>query len=304
MSVFKLEIVGCGSATPRSDRFHSCQLLEMRDKQFMIDCGEGAQIRLKQFKFHTNRLNHIFISHLHGDHCLGLPGLISTLGIMGRTQDLVIHAFPDLEQAMGPMINYFCADSSFKVIFESFKPAYKGIIYEDKSVKVSTIPLKHRVSASGFLFEEKPTERHIDRKSCDSFEVPLLFFARLKAGEDFVTKEGQVIENSRLTFDPLPPKKFAYISDTKFLPRIVEDVRGVDCLYHEATFLDEDQQRAKNTLHSTTKQAATIASEAGVGMLLIGHYSARYSDVSVFEKEAETVFSPVHGVHDGQVFEF
>ena len=173
MEGVKLSILGCGSALPRPHSFHSSQLLEMRQKQFLIDCGEGCQIRMRQMKLHTNRLNHIFISHLHGDHCFGIPGLISTLGMLGRTSDITIYAHPDLERLMAPQLEFFCKDFPFKVHFENFSPYRSQVIYDDRSVKVTTIPLKHRVASSGFLFEEKPTERHIIRSMIDAYEIPI-----------------------------------------------------------------------------------------------------------------------------------
>ena len=243
MEGVKLSILGCGSALPRPHSFHSSQLLEMRQKQFLIDCGEGCQIRMRQMKLHTNRLNHIFISHLHGDHCFGIPGLISTLGMLGRTSDITIHAHPDLERLMAPQLEFFCKDFPFKVHFENFSPYRSQVIYDDRSVKVTTIPLKHRVASSGFLFEEKPTERHIIRSMIDAYEIPIRAIKQIKAGADWVTPEGEVVPNSRLTSEATPPKRFAYISDTAYLEKIVPMIEGVDCLYHEATFLEEDSVR-------------------------------------------------------------
>lgn len=304
MSHVKLEILGCGSALPRSDRFHSSQLLDMRNKQFLIDCGEAAQIRMRQYRFRSNRLNHIFISHLHGDHCIGLPGLISSLGMLGRTADIEIHAHPDLERIMGPMLNYFTQEFSFDVKFHPFSPYQKEVIYDDRSVKVTTIPLKHRVPTAGFLFEEKPSERHIIRDMIDAYEVPVSWMQRLKRGDDFVTPEGEVVANNRLTTDATPPKRYAYVSDTKYLPKIVEQIKGVDCLYHEATFMDAEEKRAKLTNHSTARQAAMIAKEAGVKKLVLGHYSARYDDLKKIQKEAQEVFEAVEIAKDGKVFRF
>ena len=195
MSELKLTILGSGSALPRGDAFHTSQVLEMRNKQFMIDCGEGAQIRMRQNCVHTARLNHIFISHLHGDHCFGLIGLISTLGMLGRTADITIHSHPDLEGLLAPQVKYFCSEFPFDVKFEPFTPYKSEVIYDDRSVKVTTLPLKHRVPSSGFLFEEKPTERHLVKKMLDAYEVPMVQYRAIKAGADFVT--------TTLTISPL-----------------------------------------------------------------------------------------------------
>ena len=191
MSELKLSILGSGSALPRGDAFHTSQVLEMRNKQFMIDCGEGAQIRMRQNCVHTARLNHIFISHLHGDHCFGLIGLISTLGMLGRTADITIHSHPDLESLLAPQVKYFCSEFPFEVKFEPFSPYKSEVIYDDKSVKITTLPLKHRVPSSGFLFEEKPTERHLVKMMLDAYEVPMFQYRAIKAGAVFVTPDGK-----------------------------------------------------------------------------------------------------------------
>ncbi len=304
METVKLTILGSGSATPTPQRFHTAQLLEMRNKQFLIDCGEGTQNRLIQSGLHTARLNHIFISHLHGDHCFGLMGLISTLGMLGRTRDIEIHAQPDLERLLRPQIDYFCSDFPFRINFHPFNPRKSEIIYDDRSLTVTTIPLKHRVPCAGFLFEEKATERHLVRAMADAYGVPISQFRAIKAGADFVTPDGQTVPNDRLTTSPDPPRRFAYISDTAYLEKIVPMIAGVDCLYHEATFLNDDTARCQATLHSTAAQAATIARMAHVGRLVIGHYSARHRDIAPFLDEARAIFPNTIGATDGLTIEF
>ncbi len=285
-----LTIFGSGSSLPTKNNFPSSQILELRDKQFMIDCGEGAQIRMRQMHFKTNRLGHIFISHLHGDHCFGLIGLISSFGMLGRTANLHIHAQPDLKKILQPQLDYFCDKLSYNVIFEDINPHKNEVIYEDKSVKISTIPLKHRVPSCGFLFEEKPRERHIIREMIDFYEIPFSQIHKIKKGEDFLTTEGTTIPNERLTTAPEAPIRYAYCSDTEYLERIIPLIKGVDCLYHEATFEEEFTQRAKETQHSTAAQAATIALKAEVKQLIIGHFSARHSNQSQLLKEAQAIF--------------
>lgn len=285
-----LTILGCGSAMPTIQNSPSGQLLEMSGKQFLIDCGEGIQITLRRMSQRINRLDHIFISHLHGDHCFGLLGLISTLGMLGRTRDLYIHAQADLQRLMQPLLDYFCQGMEYKVIFDVIRPNKHVVIYEDRTLTVKTIPLKHRVPSCGFLFEEKPKERHIIKEQMDFYNIPLAAIPALKAGEDYLTTDGKLIANERLTIAPNPPFRFAYCSDTAYLEKIVPLIQGVDCLYHESTYTDEHAARAKETQHSTARQAATIAKLANVKQLIIGHFSARIDDHQQFLAEAREVF--------------
>ena len=298
-----LTILGCGSAMPTRKNFPSSQLLEIRDKQFLIDCGEGAQIRMSQMGVKLNRLGHIFISHLHGDHCFGLIGLISTFGMLNRTAELHIHAQPDLEKILQPQLQYFCSDLSFSVIFHSVNPRKHELIYEDRSVSVYSIPLKHRVPCCGFLFEEKPRDRHIIREMIDFYNIPTWRIPKIKQGEDFVTEEDEVIPNTRLTKANDTPKRFAYCSDTAYSEKIIPIIQGVDCLYHEATFMDDEQVRAKQTEHSTAHQAATIALKANVKKLIIGHYSARYIDQTALLNEAQSIFKDTVLGEDMKIYE-
>ena len=285
-----LTILGCGSAMPTRKNFPSSQLLEIRDKQFLIDCGEGTQIRMCQLGVKANRLGHIFISHLHGDHCFGLMGLISTFGMLNRTSELHIHAQPDLEKIMKPQLNYFCTDLSFPVIFHTINPRKHELIYEDRAVQVFSIPLKHRVPCCGFLFEEKPRDRHIIRDMIDFYNIPTWRIPKIKQGEDFVTLEGEIIANSLLTIPSDLPKRFAYCSDTAYSEKIIPIIQGVDCLYHEATFMEDELIRSKQTEHSTARQAGEIALKANVKKLIIGHYSARYNNQVELLNEAKAVF--------------
>lgn len=285
-----LTILGCGSALPTRKNFPSAQILELRDKQYLIDCGEGTQIRIRQMGIKTNRLGHIFISHLHGDHCFGLIGLISSFGMLNRTAELHIHAPADLEKIMESQLRYFCSDLPFSVIFHHVNPRKNEIIYEDRSVKVSSIPLKHTVPTCGFLFEEKPRDRHIIREMIDYYKIPTWRILKIKQGEDFITEEGEVIANETLTTSSSIPKRFAYCSDTAYSEKILPIIAGVDCLFHEATFMEDESLRANQTQHSTVRQAATIGSKAGVKKLIIGHFSARYNDQSKLLAEAKLIF--------------
>jgi len=275
---------------PTRKNFPSSQLLEIRDKQFLIDCGEGTQIRMCQMGAKANRLGHIFISHLHGDHCFGLMGLISTFGMLNRTAELHIHAQADLEKILKPQLHYFCTDLSFNVVFHTINPRKHDLIYEDRSVQVFSIPLKHRVPCCGFLFEEKPRDRHIIRDMIDFYHIPTWRIPKIKQGEDFETEEGELIPNELLTIASERPKRFAYCTDTAYSEKIIPIIEGVDCLYHEATFMDDELLRSKQTEHSTARQAGEIARKAHVKKLIIGHYSARYNNQEALLNEAREVF--------------
>ena len=290
MEKFELHILGCGSALPTTRHFATSQVVNLRDKLFMIDCGEGAQMQLRKSRLKFSRLNHIFISHLHGDHCFGLMGLISTFGLLGRTAELHIHSPKGLEELLTPMLNFFCHTLAYKVIFHEFDTRQTSVVYEDRSMTVTTIPLQHRIPCCGFLFAEKARPNHIIRDMVDFYKVRVYELNRIKNGSDYVTPEGEVIANTRLTRPSDPPRKYAYCSDTIFRPEIVEQLSGVDLLFHEATFAESELARAKETYHTTAAQAARIALEAGVRQLVIGHFSARYEDESILLKEASAVF--------------
>ncbi len=295
-------ILGCGSALPTRINYPSSQLLELRDKQFLIDCGEGCQIRMRQYAVKTNRLNHIFISHLHGDHCFGLIGLLSSFGMLDRTADMHIHAHPDLEKILRAQLDYFCEGMSYKVFFEPINPSRHELVYEDRSVEVYSIPLKHRVPCCGYLFAEKERERHIIREMIDAYQVPVREIARIKQGADFVTEDGRVISNERLTTPASPAIRYAYCSDTAYSEKIIPWIEGVDCLYHEATFDSSLLPRAKETMHSTALQAAEIARMARVRQLIIGHFSARYTNQQLLLDEARSVFEATTLAKDGGVY--
>ena len=290
MEKFELHILGCGSALPTTRHFATSQVVNLRDKLFMIDCGEGAQMQLRKSRLKFSRLNHIFISHLHGDHCFGLMGLISTFGLLGRTAELHIHSPKGLEELLTPMLNFFCHTLAYKVIFHEFDTRQTSVVYEDRSMTVTTIPLQQRIPCCGFLFADKARPNHIIRDMVDFYKVPVYELNRIKNGSDYVTPEGEVIANTRLTRPSDPPRKYAYCSDTIFRPEIVKQLSGVDLLFHEATFAESELARAKETYHTTAAQAARIALEAGVRQLVIGHFSARYEDESILLKEASAVF--------------
>lgn len=304
MTKMKLTILGSGSALPTEHRFNSSHILSIGEKNFMIDCGEGAQIKLRQYKIRTAKLHHIFISHLHGDHCFGLIGLISTLAMLNRKENLYIFAHADLEKILQPQIDYFCQDIPFKVVFNPINPRKQAIIFEDKSIKVTTIPLKHGIQCCGFLFEEKEKEKHLIKDKIEFYKIPVSKLHLIKKGADYITENGEVIPNTQLTVEPDSPKKFAYCSDTVPLEKNKSLIEGVDILFHEATFSEHEKNRAKETFHSTAKQAAEIAQKANVKNLIIGHYSARYGNIENLVKEAGSIFEKTFAAEDGKVFEF
>lgn len=299
-----MQILGAGSAVPTKKFSHPSQVLSLREKVFMIDCGEGTQHQVRRFGVRVSRLNHIFISHLHGDHCFGLVGLLSTLDTQGRTGDVYIHSHPELEELLRPMIAFFCKGLSFKIYFEPFSPTESELIYEDRSLTVRAFPMKHSVRSSGFLFKEREKERHVKPELLKYFKVPVAQIPLIKQGADFTTEEGEVIPNWQLTTAATPSKSFAYCSDTAYTEKYLEHIAGVDCLFHEATFLQQDIAAAKKTLHCTALQAATIAKMAEVKQLIIGHYSARYDDPAELLAEAKSIFENTDFAADGKTFLF
>jgi ribonuclease Z len=290
MEKFEVNILGCGSASPTTRHYPTSQVVNMRDKLYMIDCGEGSQLQMRRSRLKFSRLNHIFISHLHGDHCFGLMGLISTFSLLGRTAELHIHSPRGLEALLRPQLDFFCNGMSYQVIFHEFDTRVPTLIHEDRTTTVTTIPLRHRIPCCGFIFAEKRGLNHIIREMTDRYSVPLYELNRLKKGADYVTPEGEVIPNSLLTIPAAEPRRYAYCSDTIYNEAIIPQIEGVDLLFHEATFADSELPRARETFHTTARQAATIAQRAGVRQLVVGHFSARYEDESPLIEEARTVF--------------
>lgn len=301
MADFDINIIGCGSALPTTRHLATSQIVDLRDKLYMIDCGEGAQVQMRRMRIKFSRLNHIFISHLHGDHCFGLPGLLSTLGMLGRLGELTIHGPREIEDYMRPVLDIFCRNLPYEVRFNPVDPYSHALVMEDRSVQVYSLPLKHRIPCCGYLFAERPKEAHIIREMTDFYQVPVRCMQDIKRGADFITPEGETIPNCRLTRPAAPPKRYAYCSDTAFFPELVPLVEGVDLLYHEATFMECDRARAKETFHSTARQAAEIARRAQVKQLVIGHYSARYDDLVPLKKEADEVFPGTILANEGMV---
>lgn len=303
MQPFKVRILGCGSALPTLKHFASSQLVEVRDKMFMVDCGEGTQIQVRKARVHFNKILAIFITHLHGDHCFGLIGLISTLGMLGRTAPLHVYAPKELEPILKQQLDFFCTGLEYEVFFHHVETTVQSVVYEDKSVVVTTIPLNHRIPCCGYMFSEKPTLPHIRRDMIDFYGIPECYRNNIKNGADWTTPDGQVIPNSVLTEPADPPRSYAYCSDTKYIPGLYELLNGVDLLYHEATYCSENEQRAKLYYHSTARQAATVALKANAKKLVLGHFSARYDDENNILNEAKAVFRNTYLANEMSVFD-
>lgn len=303
MEPFKIHILGCGSALPTLKHNASSQLIEMRGKCFMVDCGEGAQMQFRRSHIHFSKLNAIFISHMHGDHCFGLMGLLSTLGMLGRTSKLRIYAPKDYEPLFKQQVEFFMQTMEYEMEMIPIDTEKQQVIYEDHSLTVETVPLQHRVPCCGFIFREKPTLPHIRRDMIDYYGIPVSQINNIKNGADWTNEDGDVIPNARLVQPADTPRSYAYCSDTRFMPALKEQVKGVTVLYHESTYTSEQEDRAKIYYHSTARQAATIAAGAGVGTLLLGHYSARYNDEQVLLQEAKAVFENSILSQEGMVFD-
>ena len=286
--------------TPRHQP--SCQVLNVRDNLMMIDCGEGAQLAVRRMKLKLMRLNHIFISHLHGDHCFGLPGLVSTMALLNRTNSLTIHTFKDGAELFGQMLDYFCRERPFEVRFNIID-THKRIIHEDDAMTVSTFPLVHRVPAVGFVFRDKPKLRHIIGEEIQRLNIPHYAMNSLRQGEDWIAPDGTVIPNDQLTTPADPAISYTSCSDTKFSKRVIKYVEGVDWLYHEATYDESLRLKAHKRYHSTALEAATVARDAGVKQLIIGHFSKRYLDEIPLLEEALSVFPNTRLANEGQIID-
>lgn len=287
---FSLKILGCGSATPTSWTNPSSQFLNMEERYFLIDCGEGTQAELRKNKIGFKKIDNIFISHLHGDHFYGLIGLLSTLSLLDRKKDLHVYSPKGLKEIIVTQFRISKTYLSYFIHFHEISSSEPIVVLDDKKLTVKAIPLKHRIEAYGYLFEEKLKERKLNIDVVKKLGVEVCDYRNLKLGKDYITDSGDVIENDVLTLDPPKPLSYAYCSDTSYEPKISEWVKGIDLLYHESTFLEEHSALAKKTGHSTAKEAALIAKQAGVKNLLLGHFSARYKNRDVFLQEAKNYF--------------
>lgn len=290
MQPFRVHILGCGSALPTAHHNPSSQVVEIRGKFFMIDCGEGTQAQVRRSHINFSKLQAVFISHIHGDHVFGLMGMISTFGLQGRTAPLHVYAPEGYEALFHAEMQMFCSTIDYEVIFHPVNTSVRQVIFEDRSLTIETIPLKHRMPCAGFLFKEKQGERHINPKALEFYNVPRSQINNLRAGLDWTSPEGEVIPNDKLTTPPDPVRSYAYCSDTRYMQSLGKDLSGVTMLYHEATYGEDMKDNAVKYMHSTAREAALTAKAAGAGKLLLGHYSQRYSDEKPLLNEAKQVF--------------
>ena len=299
-----VSILGCYAAAPGAFKNPTSQVLEIRNHVFLIDCGEGTQVALRRNKIKFVRIKHIFISHLHGDHFFGLMGVISTFSLLKRTAPLTIYGPVGIKEVILLQLKHTQSFTSYPLHFKELKSKEPQLIYEDDLVTVTTIPLKHRIYTNGYFFQEKVGLRTLDINAALNLNIDKAYFNKIKQGGDVTLEDGTVVPNNELTFDPPLPKSYAYCSDTTYKPSIADQIKGATVLYHESTFLDSHEHLCKVTGHSTAKQAATIAKQAGVDHLILGHYSTRYPDLNAFKEEAQTIFADTHLADDGEVFTF
>lgn len=286
-----LTILGYNSAIPTVNSSPTAQFLEMSERSFLIDCGEGTQVQLRKAKTRFSKINHIFISHLHGDHCFGLPGLIASFRLLGRETPLHIFGPKGIKEMLETIFRITETQRGFEVVYHELVGNTSEKIYEDKRVEVFTIPLDHRIYCNGYLFREKPKERHLNMEEISKYpEIEICDYQNLKKGKDFVLKDGYVLKNEILTNEPNPSVSYAFCSDTRYSEDIIPILKNVDVLYHEATFLHDLKEMADYTGHTTALEAARIARKANVGKLILGHFSNRYSNLSVFAEEAGKIF--------------
>lgn len=299
-----LTILGCHAATPKAKAFPTSQVLEIKGHLFLIDCGEGAQIQLRRLKVKFSRIRHIFISHLHGDHFYGLIGLISSFRLLGREAELHVYGPKGIKEIITLQLKLGNSWTNYPLYFHELESDKPELILEGDKVTVETIPLKHRVYTNGFLFREKPGERKLNIKAARESKIHQSYFNKLKQGEDVKNEKGEIIPNEKVTFDPEPPKSYAFCSDTAYFPAIVPQISKVDVLYHESTFLKSHDHLCEVTKHSTAEEAGKIAKKAGVNTLILGHYSTRYSEREDFRTEAQHFFENVELAEDGKYFSF
>ena len=299
-----LTILGSSSALPTSDRFTSAHILNVYEHLFLIDCGEGTQIRMRQNKIRFSKINHIFISHLHGDHFFGIFGLLSSFNILGRKNPIHIYSHHGLESLIMQSLSFSGQELSYPLIFHELQSESKELIYSDKNLEVFSFPLSHRIPTCGFLFKEKQKLKKIKKTAIAKYNIQSQKILDIKKGEDFILGDGTIIKNSELTTNPQDPSSYAYCSDTKYLPEIVPYIKDVTLLYHEATFLNDLKERADITFHSTAEQAAKIAKEANVGKLIVGHFSVRYKTLEGFLEESQSIFENTYLALDGLQISF
>ncbi|NTW24815.1 MAG: ribonuclease Z [Lentimicrobium sp.] len=302
MRDFSVTIIGSSAALPLKNRNLTAQVVNHAGRLFLVDCGEGTQIQMIKLKIKSMRINHIFISHLHGDHFYGLIGLISTFHLLGRKEDLHLYAPEQLESIISLQLEISLTRLNYRIIYHSTNPDIVETIYDDDKLVVTTIPMMHRIPTTGFLFTEKPYPRHINMEAAERLNVPYTSFVALKSGEDYLSEDGTLIPNSLLTIEPFPQRSYAFCSDTVYNEVYADLISGCNLLYHEATFMSDMAEIARLKMHSTSAQAALVAVKSRAGKLLIGHFSARYDNLLPLLEEARRIFPETYLAEEGVTY--
>lgn len=300
----RLTVLGCYAATPRTLTNPTSQVLEINNQVVLIDCGEGTQVELRRHKIKFSRINHIFISHLHGDHFFGLPGFISTMRLLGREKALHVYGPKGIKEAITLLLKLGDSWTNYPLLFHELTSKEQELIFEDEKISVTTIPLDHRVYTNGYLFREKLGKRKLNVTAAEKYGIDKAYYNNIKNGKNITLDDGTIVSNSELTFDPPEPKSYAFCSDTVYDESLAEKIKNVDVLYHESTFLETETDLAVKTKHATAKQAAMVAKKASVKTLVLGHYSTRYKSIALFKEEASTIFPNVVLADDGKTFDF
>lgn len=293
----EVTILGCSGATPAYGRHVSGQVVAVDHELFLVDCGEGTQYQLMRYGIRFNKVEHLFISHLHGDHIFGLPGLLTTLGLNNRQTPMHLYSPPGLEALIRPLVGPYLP---YELHFHESDPTQSTLLYESTLTTVYSIPLSHGVPCHGFLFAQQPKPPNIRKALLEQYNIPYQAIPAIKAGGDYTTPEGETLSHETLTHAAIPPQRYAYCSDTAYEPNIIPLIAEVDLLYHEATFAKAELEQAQRTSHSTTEQAAQIAQAAGVKHLLLGHFSARYADLTPLLEEARSYFPNTELAEEGK----
>ncbi len=303
MIPFSLTILGTSSALPTSKRYPTAQVLNIRERFFLIDCGEGTQIQLRKYSVKFSKINHILISHLHGDHYFGLIGLLSTFALVGRSSDLHIYSHSELPDILKVQLEYLNTEIRYRIIWHPLNFKRKQTVFEDDALKVTSVPLKHRVPCCGFIFSEKEQPKNLIKEKINEYRIPLRALPAIKYGADYIVEDGTIISNRELTLPEKKTRSYAFCTDTIYLPKLAETFKGVDLLYHEATYDKSLEKRAGETFHSTARQAAMIAKNCNAGRLVLGHFSARYKDCTILLEEAKEIFRETIIAEEGLVID-
>jgi len=299
---FEVTILGSSSATPIYNRNPSAQALNINERLYLVDCAEGTQQQMLHFGIKASRIDHIFISHLHGDHYLGLVGLLSSMHLNGRTKSLSLFAPPPLKEIIDLQLKYSETELQYHIDYVDTHTDKPEIILDNQDITVETIPLDHRIPCTGFLFKQKKRNRKLIKEKIDELNIPIEYYTALKKGVDYIANDGTVYKNETLTTAPEEPKSYAYCSDTQYNERYFEQIKNVSLLYHESTFLHDMLERAQSTYHTTALQAAQVALKTGVERLLLGHFSARYKTLNEILEEAQSVFPDSELAVEGKTF--